>query len=257
LSDGQPGEGMNKQARIYVLSTLLGLLLVLSAGYAHAEPDVADNPLDFDSETTILTNGPVPPFRDMALRSEVQNYIVYYPAFGISSVDKIIADWAAELVADAPPEAVVENINGDRYVIYEMQARYSLSASTPRYFSVVFFTTQTVMDRRENIIYTLNFDIQAQKAMELKDIFSDLEEGLPHLAELIRKTVKVSRQDDSTIDLPWYIEDYDGVKEEFASFLTMAFSPEGFNVYLSSTEMVLAHRRDLVEIGARATLWRN
>lgn len=203
-----------------------------------------------------LTNGPVPPFQDMALDSKSQNYTVHYPAVGVKPVDQIIADWAAGLIADAPAEAVVEGNDGNRYTLYELQARYSLSASIPRYFSVVFFTTQTVMERRENIIYTLNFDLQTRKEVALKDIFPYPDKALPLLPPLISKAAAAApRQDGSAINLPYYVEHYSEYQDEFARFLTLAFCPEGLNVYLSATDVVLLHKEDLIKIGARATIW--
>lgn len=222
---------------------------MLAAGVSDTRAQLAD-------EVMPLTNGPVPPFQDMVLDSKVQNYTIHYPAVGVKPVDQIIADWAAGLVADAPAEALVDGNDGNRYTLYELQARYSMSASTPRYFSVVFFTTQTVMERRENIIYTLNFDLQTHKAIELKDIFPDPDKALPLLPPLVISAASGAlRQDGTPINLPYYVEHYSEYQDEFARFLTVAFCPEGLNVYLSAMDVVLLHKKDLIKIGARATIW--
>ena len=238
---------MQRHSHIYVFSTFLCLLLGLGVVCARAE-------LDEDGFMP-LTNGPVPPFQGMVLKSEAQNYTVYYPAVGVKEVDQAIADWAAELVADAPAEAMATGPDGNRFALYEMQARYSLSAAQPRYFSVVFFTTQAVMDRRENIIYTLNFDLVGRKAVELKDIFPDLDKSLPQLPALITQAATSPRADGSSITLPYYVENYSDYKDEFASFLTVAFCPEGLNVYLSPTDVVLLRKDDLRAAGARGGIW--
>ena len=239
---------MCRHSHIYVFSAVVCLLLGLGAVCARAE-------LDEDGFMP-LTNGPVPPFQGMVLTSEVRNYTVYYPAVGVKEVDQIIADWAADLVADAPAEALATGQDGNRFALYEMQARYSLSAAQARYFSVVFFTTQTVMDRRENIIYTLNFDLVGRKAVDLKDIFQDLAQSLPQLPALIIQAATASpRADGSPMPLPYYVENYSDYKDEFARFLTVAFCPEGLNVYLSPTDVVLLRKEDLRAAGARGGIW--
>lgn len=239
---------MQRHSHIYVFSTFLCLLLGLGVVCARAE-------LDEDGFMP-LTNGPVPPFQGMVLKSEAQNYTVYYPAVGVKEVDQAIADWAAGLVADAPPEALVAGPDGNRIALYEMQARYSLSAAQPRYFSVVFFTTQAVLDRRENIIYTLNFDLVSRKSAQLKDIFPDLDKSLPQLPALITQAAAaVQRADGSPITLPYYVENYSDYQDEFARFLTVAFCPEGLNVYLSPTDVVLLRKEDLRAAGARDGIW--
>ncbi len=238
---------MHRYKRANILPILMGLLLFLGPACALAQDD---------DESVPLTNGPVPPFQDMLLASDAQNYTVRYPAFGVKTVDMIIAEWAAGLIADAPPEAMATGDDGYRYVLYEMQARYSLSASTPRYSSVVFFTTQAVMAHRENIIYTLNFDLKNQKQLEIGEIFPDLVKSLPLLPELIRKAAaERKRTDGSPIPLPNYIENYANYQDEFARFLTVAFCPEGLNVYLSPTDVVLLHKEELIRIGASAKFW--
>ena len=237
---------MSRRHYLCIFSVWLCVLLGFGAVCAQA----------LDDEIMPLTNGPVPPFQDMVLNSDPQNYEVHYPALGVKAVDEAIAAWAAELVADAPAEALVTDDNGRRHALYEMQARYSLSASTPRYCSVVFFTTQTVMERRENIIYTLDFDLQTRKAVGLKDIFPHLEEALPRLPELIRQAAAGAvRSDGSPLILPYYVEHYSDYQDEFARFLTVAFCPEGLNVYLSATDVVLLHKTDLIKAGARAAIW--
>ena len=239
---------MQRHSQIYIFSTFLCLLLGFGVVCARAE-------LDEDGFMP-LTNGPVPPFQGMVLKSEAQNYTVYYPAVGVKEVDQSIADWAADLVADAPAEALATGQDGNRFALYEMQARYSLSAAQPRYFSVVFFTTQTVLDRRENIIYTLNFDLVGRKPVELKDIFPDMDKSLPQLPALIIQAAAASpRADGSPMPLPYYIESYNDYKDEFARFLTVAFCPEGLNVYLSPTDVVLLRRENLRAVGARDGIW--
>ena len=239
---------MSRHSHIYVFSTFLCLLLGLGVVCARAE-------LDEDGFMP-LTNGPVPPFQGMVLKSEARNYTVYYPAVGVKEVDRIIADWVAGLVADAPAEALVAGQDGNRFALYEMQARYSLSAAQPRYFSVVFFTTQAVMDRRENIIYTLNFDLAGRERVELKDIFSDLDKSLPQLPALIIQAAAASpRADGSPMTLPYYVENYSDYKDEFARFLTVAFCPEGLNVYLSPTDVILLRKEDIRAAGARGGIW--
>ena len=239
---------MRGYSYIYVGLALLSLLLGLGIVQARAE---------FTEDGFVpLTNGPVPPFQDTLLESKAQNYTVHYPAVGVAEVDKAIAAWAADLVADAPAEAMATDQYGKSFALYEMQARYSLSAAQPRYFSVVFFTTQAVMDRRENIIYTLNFDLKAHKAMELKDIFPDLAKSLPQLPALVTQAAAAApRADGSPMPLPYYVEHYSDYKDEFVSFLAVAFCPEGLNVYLSPTDVVLLHKEDLIKIGAKANLW--
>ncbi len=235
---------MHNRFPIYAFPALLCLLLTAGVFVARAD--------DFMP----LTNGPVPPFQDILLDSDARNYTVHYPAVGVKPVDEIIADWAAGLIADAPAEAVVTGDDGKRYALYELQARYSLSAAAPRYFSVVFFTTQTILERRENIIYTLNFDLQARKAVGLKDIFLSPDKALPRLPDLIIKAAAgVTGQDGEPVNLPYYVDHYSDYKDEFARFLTLAFCPEGLNVYLSASDVVLLHKEDLIKIGAKATLW--
>ena len=137
-----------------------------------------------------------------------------------------------------------------------MQARYSLSASTTRYFSIVFFTTQAVMDHRENIIYTLNFDLQNRRQLDLNGVFPNPEKSLPLLPELIRKAAAgVKRSDGQPLSLPYYVEQYPDYQDEFARFLTVAFCPEGLNVYLSASDVVLLHKEDLVRSGALPKFW--
>ena len=235
---------MHNRFPIYAFPALLCLLLTAGVFVARAD--------DFMP----LTNGPVPPFQDILLDSDARNYTVHYPAVGVKPVDEIIADWAAGLIADAPAEAVVTGDDGKRYALYELQARYSLSAAAPRYFSVVFFTTQTILERRENIIYTLNFDLQAHKAVGLKDIFLSPDKALPRLPDLIIKAAAgVTGQDGEPVNLPYYVDHYSDYKDEFARFLTLAFCPEGLNVYLSASDVVLLHKEDLIKIGAKAALW--
>ena len=240
---------MGKLSSMHTLSALPALLcLFLTVGALQSRAE----------EFMPLTNGPVPPFQDMVLASDAQNYVVHYPAVGVKEVDAFIAEWAAGLVADAPAEAVLTNADGNRYTLYELQARYSLSAGTPRYFSVVFFTTQTILDRRENIIYTLNFDLQTRKSMDLKAIFTDLDKALPGLPDLIAQAAAdVVGQGGAPINLPYYVEHYSDHTDEFARFLTVAFCPEGLNVYLSASDVILLRKEDLIKVGAKATLWQN
>lgn len=239
---------MNRDAYVYLSPILLCLMLLLGAAPAQAGAD--------GSEDMPLTNGPVPPFQDMVMESDARNYTVHYPALGLKTLDQIIAAWAAGLVADAPTEALAEGDDGYRRAIYEMQARYSLSASTTRYFSIVFFTTQAVMDHRENIIYTLNFDLQNRKQLDLKAIFSNLEKSLPLLPGLIRKAAAgIIKADGKPVSLPYYIEQYTDYQDEFSRFITVAFCPEGLNVYLSASDVVLLHKEDLVISGALAKFW--
>ena len=114
------------------------------------------------------------------------------------------------------------------------------------------------MERRENIIYTLNFDLQTHKAVELNAIFLNLDKALPRLPDLIIKAAAGhSGQEGEPISLPYYVEHYSDYKDEFARFLTVAFCPEGLNVYLSASDVVLLRKEDLIKIGAKATLWRN
>ena len=237
---------MNRRHHLYLFPLLLCLCLLAGAFGAHGE--------EFN-EVMPLTNGPVPPFQDLTLSSEAQNYLVHYPAVGVKAIDQHIAEWAAGLIADAPAAAVSEGENGAPYTLYELQARYSLSASAPRYFSVIFFTTQTIMERRENIIYTLNFDLQGRKAMTLKDIFPQEEEALPQVSALIRQAAAELAAGGRAITLPYYIENYDSYKQEFARFLTLAFCPEGLNIYLSPTDVLLLHKEDLIKSGARSGIW--
>ena len=232
--------------RSYCLGAAACLLLIL-AGVARAELGEAFIP---------LTNGPVPPFQGAVLESDGQNYLVHYPVLSVGAVDRVIKDWALGAVADAPPQAVEPTDGGDSYTVYEMQASYSLSASTPRYFSVVFFTTQAIMERRENLIYTLNFDLQTRKLLDISAIFEDLEQALPLLPPLIIKAAdRTLNANHQPVELPYYVTEYNTFPDEFSRFLTVAFCPEGLNVYLSATDMVLLTKDDLIAAGAAPKFW--
>lgn len=191
---------------------------------------------------------------------------IYYPSFGNEKADKTMRDFA-QTMADAYEKDAAECYTaGDEkpasFDMWELTGLYSLEKPDKDIVSVTFNIYSYTGGAHGNIyIHCINYDLKAEKELELSDLFSNQEKALQILSSISIQKLKKELGDEADEEMIQA-----GASPEMNNFLNLSLNSKGLFVEFQpyqvgpwsiGTQRIEILLDDLLAAGPNPAVWPN